>query len=167
MRRFIPYVLPALLLLLVACEPEPRDIRYGEEECAHCMMRVSDEAFAAQLVTQHARQYVFDSVECLAGHVKRGDIPADDIHSLWVANFDAPGSNWIAAEDAAFLRSDDLQSPMGLALSAYPDSETAETYREDYGGTVHTWSEVRSIVYAEWLENGDGHSHDMDDHALD
>ncbi len=157
MKRFLLILLALFVLLLSACEPGPRDLHYGQEECAHCMMRVSDPSFATQLVTQHGRHYAFDSVECLAGHLEAGDIPEDDVHSLWVANFADPEGDWLRAEDAVYLQSEDLMSPMGLALTAYSDEETLASFREEYGGEIRSWSEVRAIVYDAWIEEGQGH----------
>jgi len=158
MKRLLLIIWPLSVLLLSACEQGPRDLHYGQEECAHCMMRVSDPSFATQLVTQHGRHYAFDSVECLAGHLEAGDIPEDDVHSLWVANFADPEGDWLKAEDAVYLQSEDLMSPMGLALSAYPDEAAAASYREDYGGELLGWAEVRTVVRDAWGEEGRGHS---------
>ena len=160
MMRIYVYILP-LVLLIAACEPAPRDIQFGQDECAFCQMRVSDRAFATQLVTTQGRNFIFDSVECLAAHVERGDVAAENIHSIWVANFADPEGEPVDAESAIYLQSETLSSPMGLALSAYPDRATAEQHRDEYEGTLHDWSEVREIVRNSNMISY--HHHDLDD----
>jgi copper chaperone NosL len=132
-----------LLIVLPACADGPRDIEIGAEECAHCRMRVSEEAFAAQLRTQQGRVHVFDSIECMAEFV--ADNPEVSIRGMWVTDFDAPGE-WLSAESAHYLRSDELRSPMGLGLSAYAGPAPAETAQAEYGGDVVDWEGVRDLV---------------------
>ncbi len=146
----------SVLLMFGACDRGPQDIRIGQQECDHCRMMISQEQFAAQLITQQARQYAFDAIECMAAFVNQGDGRDLDIHSLWVPDFKEPG-RWIAAEAATYLQSDGLRSPMALNFSAYADERSARDQQQEFGGQVVTWDGVQSIVRDSW--SGGNHHH--------
>jgi copper chaperone NosL len=145
-------------LLLGGCGDGPRAIQFGAEECAHCRMLVSENRFASQLVTDRGRSYVFDSIECMAEFLdEAAELPEDRVRSLWVTDFAEPGS-WVAAEDARFLRSESLRSPMGLNLSAHADMEAAREHQEDFGGEILSWAQVRALVADTPVRGGGGHA---------
>lgn len=151
-----PFLLSVLLMLglvLSGCEPGARDLRYGEEDCAYCMMRVTDPPFGSQLVTEHGRVYPFDSVECLTAFVENEGVAPEEIHSVWVPDFAEPEGEWLPAEEAHYLQSDELQSPMGFGLTAFGDETAAEEHAAEYDGRLYDWDEVRSVVRTDWLED--------------
>ena len=145
-------------LLAGGCGDGPRAIQVGAEECAHCRMLVSENRFAAQLVTDRGRSYVFDSIECMAEFLDDGvEVPEDRVGSLWVTDFSEPG-HWLDAREAHFLRSEELRSPMGLNLSAHAAEAGAREHREAFGGEVLRWTEVRDLVARTPVRGGGGHS---------
>ena len=152
-------VLMVLGLFLTACSDGPREVHVGEEECAHCRMLVSEERFASQLITDRGRHYVFDSIECMVEFLDENEeVTEDRIQALWVTDFPDPGA-WTPVDQAWFLRSDDLRSPMGLNLSAYARAESAEDARQAFGGEVMRWEDVRELVRRTGVVNGHGHGH--------
>jgi copper chaperone NosL len=154
-----PRLAICLALVLGACSDGPRDIQVGAEECAHCRMMVSEHSFATQLITDRGRPYVFDSIECMAEFLDaEEEIPQDRVRSLWVTDFNEPG-RWLGVEDAHFLRSRDLRSPMGLNLSAYASESEARESQADFGGEVLTWTEVRELVATTPVVGGHSHAH--------
>ena len=132
---------------LAGCGPAgPRAIRIGEEECAHCRMRISEERFAAQLLNDRGRVWVFDSIECLVEWTQQAaEVPEDRIAGWWVTDFEAPGS-WLDATRATYLRSDGLRSPMGLGLSAYAGAPAARAQQGAHGGEVLDWAGIQALV---------------------
>jgi copper chaperone NosL len=149
--------LAAALLPVVGCRAEgPRAIRVGEEECAHCRMRISQEAFAAQLRSDRGRTWVFDSIECMVGWAQEAvELPEERVAGWWVTDFEAPGT-WLEAARAVYLRSEHLRSPMGLGLSAYADASAARAQQGAHGGDVLDWTEVQARV-AHAPARGQGH----------
>lgn len=129
-------------LLLSACAPEPRPIRYGEDACAFCMMTVSDERYGTEWVTPKGKVFVFDSIECLAAFERAGE---EEAGSRWVTDFAAPGA-LISLEGAHFLHSPSLRSPMGMDLTAFGRDVSPRTLVDAYGGTVLGWDEVVALV---------------------
>lgn len=145
-RRFRPQPMAMAVLAVVfvaACSPGPRPIHYGEDHCAHCRMTLTDARYGAELVTRTGKVYVFDSVECLAAHMQ--ETPSEDIHSLWVADFTTP-EQLIPVEDAFFLHSERLHSPMGMNLTAFGPAVRPDSVRQTYGGDVLTWGAARQHI---------------------
>jgi copper chaperone NosL len=139
----------ASALLAAGCgEPTPRPIAYGTDACEHCHMGLAEPGHGAEALLATGRAYVFDSVECLAGWLveDRGDV---EIHSLWVMDFTEPGS-LVRVEDAFFLRSPTLTSPMGLGLTAFGRVEDRDGAVNAFGGDPLTWAEVRAFVSEAW-----------------
>lgn len=151
--------LGALVALLVAagCSDGPRTVHPGTDLCHHCHMTVSEEGFASQLVTDRGRSYVFDSIECMAEFIGQDGVPRDQVRSLWVTDFSEPGA-WIRAEDARFLRSTQLRSPMGMGLSAHASDDAARPIRSGFGGELLSWDEVLLLVEGNPVR-GRSHSH--------
>jgi copper chaperone NosL len=146
-RRLVLAPFALALAPLAACGPAgPRAIRIGEEECAHCRMRISEERFAAQLLSDRGRSWTFDSIECMVRWTGDGaELPEDRVAGWWVTDFEAPG-RWLDATRAAYLRSDGLRSPMGLGLSAYAAAPAARAQQGAHGGDVLDWAGVRALV---------------------
>ena len=133
------------LVVLAGCQPEPRAIRYGEDVGAHCKMTVSDARFGSELLTTTGKTHVFDSVECLANYVLAHPELADQTHSLWVTAYDAPGE-LIPLDSAFFVRSPQVQSPMGGGLAAFGTGTTHEAALGQVEGEVLDWADVLELT---------------------
>lgn len=137
------------MLLLAACNPGPRDIDLGREECAHCKMTVADARFAAELVTKKGKIHVYDAVECMAAAVNAKDIPEEDINSMWVMRYDEPGT-LIDAAKAWYLRHEEVKSPMGMNLAAYETKAAYAAAAAKNNGKQYRWLGVRLLIAKEW-----------------
>lgn len=156
--KLITTLFAALLLALAGCEPKPQPIQFGSDQGDYCRMMITEPQFASQILNNQGRSFKFDSIECMAAYALTADDP-ENIHSHWVPNFENP-DEWLPAEEAYFLHSETLRSPMGLYLSAYADRETAEQFRQEYRGNVANWNEVKEIVRKEWLANNGNGQHE-------
>ncbi len=151
MKRVNHTLMLAAALILAACEPAPKDIMIGHDECAYCRMTISDKPFGSQLVSTTGKAWFFDSVECLAAYELDERVERERIHSRWVPDFENPDT-WVNAHEAHYLYSDELRSPMGLNLSAYKDGRHAEANRNEYGGEIKAWRAVMELVNEAWLD---------------
>ena len=90
--------------LLAGCQPvdasRPPTIRFGEEACASCRMIISDERFAAALVTAAGDALKFDDIGCLIEH--EADPVRPDV-ACWVRDFRS--REWLDARQATFVHS--------------------------------------------------------------
>lgn len=140
------------LLSLTACTPEPRPLAHGHDQCAYCKMTASDERYGAELVTKKGKVYVFDSIECLASHQLEGRVAADAVHSLWVVDFENP-PNLISIDEAFFLHSRDLRSPMGMNLTAFGPGIGQQAVEHAFFGEIVDWPGVMDLVKAHSAED--------------
>ncbi|MFP8489111.1 nitrous oxide reductase accessory protein NosL [Gracilimonas sp. Q87] len=143
--RNIKFMVSAVVLLLfaTACSQEPVEIHYASDECAHCKMMITDEQFAAQLVTEKGKALKFDAIECMAVYHRENK---DDLSGskLWVSNYNDPGT-WLDAYEAQYVKSEVINSPMGESLLALPTKEAAEEHIEERPGRLLLWDEVSQI----------------------
>lgn len=137
------------LFAVTGCNPGPRDIDLGHEECAHCKMTVSDARFAAELVTKKGRIHVYDAVECMAAAVNDKDVPEEEVSSIWVMAYDRPGT-MIDAAKAWYLRHEEVKSPMGMNLAAYENEAEYAAAAQRNDGKLFRWLGVRLLVAREW-----------------
>ncbi len=144
--------------ILFGCEPKPQPIQLGGDQCSYCRMMITEKEFGSQILNNQGRAFKFDSVECMAAYDVTEE--SENHHSKWVPNF-LEREQWLNAETAVYLHSETLRSPMGLFLSAYADRESAEKMREEYGGEIISYQEVKEVVKNEWLDKNEkeGHRH--------
>lgn len=138
----------AVALLLSSCgSPGPRPLAAGVDACADCLMVLDAGGHGAELVSSTGRIFTFDSVECMANHL-RGQMETD-VHSLWVTDFSNP-AQFVAAAEAHYLVSPTLGSPMGLGVTAFARAEDRDGAVHAFGGEPLDWSGVKALVAAEW-----------------
>lgn len=128
---------------LWSCQVNPEPIDYGHDECAHCRMIISDRKFGGELISQKGKVYKFDSIECMAAYYAGTSVP--EVQSIWTIDFSNPGM-WVKADEAFYMQSKNLPSPMGMFLSSYAVREKAEEMKAQLQGDLLNWQEVMGLV---------------------
>jgi len=136
-----------LIALLIGCSPEPQPIDYGNDVCEFCKMNITDDKYAAELVTHKNKIYKFDSIECLF-QFKKGFIKNEEIHSEWVNDFSQPGK-LIDLTKAYFLKSNVYRSPMGMNVLAVESEEILNDLKSKDDGIEMSYSEVFNLANKE------------------
>jgi len=136
-------VLSIAFLFFAGCSTDKVPIAYGEDPCDHCMMKIIQPQYGAEIVTKKGKAYKFDAIECMMGFVEDGKVAAGDIHSQYVTAYTAP-KELMPAEEAFYLRSDNLPSPMGMFLTAFRSKEEARRFQADLEGDVYSWEELKN-----------------------
>ncbi len=129
-------------MLPAGCSPSERPLNVGVDQCEYCLMTVSDERYGGEVVLTTGKVLPFDSVECLAAYLNEQPVEA---HSIWVVDYMQPGL-LIPVEQAAFVQSEALRSPMGMNLTAFSAEAAAD---RPVKGRWMNWAEVRELVKAE------------------
>jgi copper chaperone NosL len=88
-------------------------------------------------------------VECLAATVNAKTVPEDEISSIWVMRYDAPGT-FVDAAKAWYLRSEDMRSPMGMNLAAFETEAQYTAAAKQHEGLQYRWLGLRLLVAKEW-----------------
>lgn len=129
------------LLILASCSVDKTPIHYGVDQCDHCMMKIVQGQYGAEIVTSTGKAFKFDAIECLIGFKQEGKIDPAKIHGEYVVAFDDP-KNLRQADQCGYLRSPQLPSPMGMFLTALTSGEAAEQFQRQYGGETFLWEEL-------------------------
>ncbi|MEW6654932.1 MAG: nitrous oxide reductase accessory protein NosL [Bacteroidota bacterium] len=137
------YLLFALSFLVIACSNKPQPISYNKDECAHCLMIITDPRFGSELVTDKGKIYKFDSIECLAEYVsvERGFV----VESLWVSDYTKPNS-FVDATKAYYIVSPKIESPMSMNIGGFGDKSEMENVFAEVGGQKKNWNEIIEYV---------------------
>ena len=128
-----------ILSFLSACSISPKEINYGSDLCDYCKMTIVDKQHSAQLVTKKGKAYLFDAIECMLPFKKEN--PEKEAALLLVADYQQPGQ-LIEAEQANYLISPSIPSPMGAYLSAFNSKDAANSIKESKGGKLFTFVEL-------------------------
>ena len=140
---------PVVAAMMLATAPigcatnDPSPIAYGRADCDVCRMRITDQRFGGELVSQTGKVHQFDSIECLANYTAAsGSAP----RSLWVSDFDHPGT-LLPVSGARFIRRAGPSAGMGAGLLAVSATADSTTLRTKFGAiTTMTWSDVRALA---------------------
>ena len=124
-----------------SCKVEPKEINYGKDHCHFCDMTVVDKTHAAEYVTKKGKAYMFDAIECMVRDLDRNS-DESDMAFLLVTDYGNPGE-LVAAQNATFLISEKIKSPMGANLTAFGSLEVAQTTHEDLGGELYNWEQLK------------------------
>jgi copper chaperone NosL len=142
-RTFLVVVLAVLsLTLLAACGggpdlDEPPDIHYGEDVCDRCLMIINEARYAAAYVKTDGEARRFDDIGGMVAYI---DEAADEVTVFWVHDYDT--EEWLKADEAFYVESDDLVTPMGFGLVAFADRSRAEVWAAEQAGILRSYSEM-------------------------
>ncbi len=127
---------------LASCSTEPKPIIVGKDNCDFCKMAISDPRFGAEIVTKKGKVYKFDDQHCIVGFIKSGKLTENDIGGVYFTDFNKP-HELIHVEEAHFLQSPALKSPMNGNIAAFrhPDS-LAKALPSFYGNSI-TWEDMQ------------------------
>jgi copper chaperone NosL len=116
----------------------PPDIRYGEDVCDQCRMIISERRFAAAYVTRQGETRRFDDIGDLVRYHRHH---AEDVAVFWVHDYDS--RVWLKAEQAYFVLSPTIHTPMGHGIVALGDKQRAAAMAAANQGEVLTFAELR------------------------
>jgi copper chaperone NosL len=100
-------------------------------------MIISEERYAAGYITDSGEEFIFDDIGDLvkAYMQDQGDIKATFVH-------DYDNHTWIRGENAYYVLSPNLPTPMLSGLAAFPSIEMAEEFSAEMDGQVLTFDEL-------------------------
>lgn len=142
MKRWLMVGLIALLAL-GACGQQaagtaPPTIRYGVDVSEHGMI-ISEERFAAAALPPSGPALLFDDIgELFLYRQTHGG----EYRALYVHDFKT--SQWLRAEDAWYLVSERIPTPMSWGLVAYGTETAAREGQAEWDGQVLDWAAASS-----------------------
>ena len=150
MTKYLLVVLSLLMAMLAACgQNGPIPIYYGEDNCANCRMTIVDQQFGCEILTDKGKVFKFDSIECLAAYESKHSDDRQKFASAWVTDFQSTGV-LIGLDEAHFVRSASMRSPMGVGLFAFSSGSDAESFAQQHDGLVLDFEAVKLVVDEVW-----------------
>ena len=138
----VSMLLLVLLLLLSNCNTQPEPIRVGKDNCDFCKMTISDNRFGAEIVTNKSKIYKFDDGHCVVAFLRSGKIEKKDISGVYFVDFSNP-HDLIKAEQAVYLQSPALKSPMGGNIAAFRSEDSLNNNLPKFYGNKISWEDVQ------------------------
>ena len=117
---------------------EPVEIS-AEDMCAFCKMALSERQYAAEFLNQDGDAFKFDDIGCLVSQLKTRQ-SRREIATFFVVEYDA--RQWVNAEQAYFVRSEEFKTPMSGRVVAFKDRPKAEEAAAKYHGSLLGFDEV-------------------------
>lgn len=131
----------AVLLALAQCRQgtsEPVSIE-ANDMCSFCRMSISEKRYAAELIDDDGQVFKFDDIGCMTNFLKQKRTNAS-IQATFVMDFDR--REWVKAENAFYVHSSELKTPMNGGIVAFTDQSNAEAALAKYHGTMLRFAEV-------------------------
>ncbi len=131
------------VLWLVACgssptEPQPPDIAYGRDLCSQCGMIISEARFASAIQLTNGEYLKFDDAGEMFSYYKEN--PNTQVLAWFVHDYDS--ESWIRGEEAFFVKSQSLQTPMGTGTISFRVGSKADEFAAEHDGQVYTFDEI-------------------------
>lgn len=124
-----------------SCNTGPEPIKAGTDQCAFCKMGISDIRFACEIITQKGKLYKFDDAHCMLEFAASPQWDKNTVKNYYLANFSQP-DQWLVAENALLLKSDQLKSPMGGNIAAFSNAADQIAAAEHFTGTPVSWKDL-------------------------
>jgi nitrous oxide reductase accessory protein NosL len=128
-----------LACMLAGCDAPsadgPPEIRLGDSVCDECNMIISDQRWATATVVEGPRgpePLLFDDFNCQVNH----EVEHPELVVLARWSFSHATSEPVRTEDAMFLMSPNLRTPMGSKAAAFSSSSEAQAAQAELTGDV-------------------------------
>jgi copper chaperone NosL len=112
----------------------PPHILYGQQECEHCRMIISDGRFAAAMIVDRAdgtrATPVFDDINCLFDF----EHECEDCSVLMRYLHDVNTRQWLDASGAAFVFSEAIETPMASGVAAAESRDGLTDLQRQHNG---------------------------------
>src|SRR5690606_7501603 len=134
--------LASLALVATACSgaedpAQPPTISYGTDTCTRCGMIISDAAYASAYRMDDGEVRLFDDLGEMLLHHRAEEEP---VVALFV--HDQTTHAWLRAEQAWYVESEHLRTPMGFGIVALSTQQDAQALAAQVDGHVVSWSEL-------------------------
>lgn len=139
----------AALLTLSACggdneiSLDPPTVRYNED-ISEMGMFVVDPRYTVAWLPDEGDWVLFDDIgEMFKYRVVR--FPDAEAKVIWVNDYH--DQKWLKAEEAWYVETTEINSPMGWGVAAFRDEAAARQFQAETGGELMTWQDVLNAAW--------------------
>lgn len=129
-----------VLFWLTSCEPKPEALQYNKDACQFCKMTLVDKRFGAEIVTTKGKVYKFDDANCMINFMN-SSLDDREIAFKLIVDYTQP-EKFITANEAFYLKSDTVHSPMNSHIAAFESYSTLEQYKKKWNAIYLSWGEL-------------------------
>ena len=104
-------------------------------------MLINEARFAVTAKTATDEPVAFDSTECLVRYLQRGGLP---LAQIWVHDYNA--ERWLAADEAFYVASPALATPMGPGIVATASADDASRLAGTVHGRVLGFAQLATVI---------------------
>ena len=130
-------ILLVIVMLSASCSEDnkkgPVDIQYGQDICERCKMIISEERFSSQLISEKGDVYNFDDIGGMLLYLAEKNISPEN-SKIYVKDFNT--GKWLAGDDAVFIITEDIRTPMNYGIIAFSDRKSAVETVSSHGGRL-------------------------------
>jgi len=131
-----------LVIMIVGCQAQvdlsqPPEILYGEDVCTECGMIISEPRFAAAYYTLEGDARRFDDIGGMLTHHAANQ---EEVAQFWVHDYET--EEWIVADQAYFVSSAELHTPMGFGVVAFSDQARAQQFADKSNTMVMSFAAI-------------------------
>lgn len=130
------------LLTIISCTTEPQPLVAGKDECYYCKMRIADTKFGAEIITAKGKLYKFDDIKCMIDFMNSELLSDEKIKNLYAVNY-INSQVLLNVNEATFLKSSNLRSPMNSGIAAFGSLTESESFTNDFPGEILTWQQLQ------------------------
>ncbi|CUS93036.1 nitrous oxide reductase accessory protein NosL [Candidatus Kryptobacter tengchongensis] len=132
-------IVSILALLVYSCSKEikPEEIE-PHDICYLCKMAISQLNFATEIITPAGEVYKFDDIGCMIEFKKMRELPNGSV--MFVRDFYT--NEWVRIENAYFVRSEKIQTPMNYFIVTFKTRESVEKFLNEYGGEEFPYEQL-------------------------
>ena len=105
-------------------------------------MAISDNRFGAEIVTKKSKVYKFDDEHCIVAFLNSKKIAPGQIAAVYFTNFNSP-HELINVEQAHFLQSPSLKSPMNGNIAAFTNEDSIVNLLPQFNGNKISWEDMQ------------------------
>ena len=140
----LTWCLTMIVTVLTNCQKQPVEpvALEPEDMCAYCKMAISEKRYAAELIDSEGAGFKFDDIGCMANFIK-GQKTVMKVEAFYVTDFD--DGQWIKADDAYFVRSSELATPMNGGIIAFKNQSHAQEAISKYSGKLLSFKDIFNL----------------------
>lgn len=110
-----------------------------EDMCSFCRMSISEKRYAGELIDNEGQAFKFDDLICMT-RFTREKSDQGSVAARFVMDFDA--KTWVKAEDAHYVQSNEIKSPMSGGIVAFKNEARAKETAGQYAGKLLRFDDV-------------------------
>ena len=127
----------ALFAIYLSCgdnnQTGPVDINYGQDICERCKMIISEEKFSSQIIMDNGSVYNFDDIGGMIHYLSDNKINSSNL-KIYVKDYKT--TNWIIFNEAVYVVTDGIKTPMNYGVIAFGEKKDADAFISMKSGNI-------------------------------